>query len=258
VGTKPGERARTASWELGTLVRRGIDIASWELKTVLAEHPTVAIPLTRLRGHGEVVTDDTEIVIEGFVRSAQSYTVAAFRLAQEPHASRIAHHTHAPSTLIDGVRRGIPALAIVREPEGAILSYLIKTSATSIAGALRGYVRFHRPLLPYRQAIVVGTFPQVTDDLASVIRRVNERFGTSFGPFDPTEQNVGRVFREIEEEERRRARTDEERELSVPRPSAVREELKASMLAEYRSPRLRDLRARADRLYATFAAQAGS
>jgi hypothetical protein len=233
-------------------------MASWELKTVIAEHPRVAVPLARLRGHGEIVADDTEIVIEAFARSAQSFVVAAFRLAQEPHASRIAHHTHAPSTLLEGVRHGVPALLIVREPEDAILSFLIRTPAVSMAGALRGYVRFHRPLLPHRSGLVVATFDQVTGDLAAVIERVNLRFGTSFRPFEPTEENVDRIFREIEEDERRRARSADGLERSVPRPSAVREELKASMLAAYRSPRLASLRSQADRLYATLATRAGA
>ena len=151
---------------------------------------------------------DTEIVIEAFARSAQSYVVAAFRLAQEPHAVRIAHHTHSPSTLIDGVRHEIPTLVIVREPEDAILSYVIRTPASSIRGALRGYIRFHRPLLAFRDGLVVATFDQVTGDLASVIRRVNERFGTTFGLFEASEEHVARVFREIEDDERLRSRTD--------------------------------------------------
>jgi len=244
--------------DLGALVRRGAATTGWELKTILAQHPAFAIPLARLRGHGEVVTADTEIVIEAFARSAQSYLVAAFRLAQEPHAVRIAHHTHSPATLIDGTRRRIPALVIVREPESTILSYLIRTPTISMRGALRGYVRFLRPLLRYRDRLVVATFDQVTGDLASVIDRVNRRFGTSFGSFDPTDQNVARVFREIEEDERRRVRDDEQRERGVPRPSGLREELKAGMLAEYRSPALRGLRANAERLYATFASEAGA
>jgi len=241
---------------LGSVLRRGRSSVSWELKTVVAEHPTIAIPLARLRGHGEVVGDETEIVIESFVRSASSFVVAAFRLAQEPHPSRIAHHTHSPSTLIDGIRRGIPALLIVREPQDAILSYLVKTQATSMAAMLRGYIRFHRPLLPLRSSLVVGTFDQVTTDLASVIRRVNERFARSFRPFDPTEVNLARIDREIEADARRHFGSEDERARSIPRPSAHKEHLKMSMLADYRSPRLGDLRARADRLYEAFAASA--
>jgi hypothetical protein len=239
-------------------VRRVAGTAIWELKTIVAEHPVVAVPLARLRGHGEVVDDSTEIVIEAFARSAQSYAVAAFRLAQEPHAVRIAHHTHSPSNMIAGIRRRTPCLLIIRRPEDAILSYVIKTPATPVSAALRGYVRFHRTLLAHRSDLVVGTFEQITDDFASVIARVNERFGSSFGEFEPTEANVARVFREIDDDWKKRGRNEDERERGVPRPSRSREQQKARMLAAYRDPRLRASRERADRLYATFAALAGA
>jgi hypothetical protein len=255
-----GARTEGRGWtaDVRSFARRGVGIASWEVKTVIAEHPSVAVPLARLRGHGEVVTDGTEIVMEAFVRSALSYAVAAFRLAQEPHPSAIAHHTHSPSTLLDGVRRGVPALLVVREPQDAIISYLIRRPAVTMGGALRGYVRFHRPLVSRRSGLVVGTFDQVTTDLGSVIRRVNERFGTSFAPFESTETNVERILREIDDHERRRGGSDEERERSVPRPSPLRRELKSAMVAEYSSSRLASLRGGADQLYATFAAQAGA
>jgi hypothetical protein len=66
------------------------------------------------------------------------------------------------------------------------------------------------------------------------------------------------VFGEIDEDERRRAGSTEALERSVPRPSPLREQLKTSMRTAYREPRLATLRARADRLYTTFAAQAGA
>ncbi len=241
-----------------SLARQGLARAGWESKTILAEHPTIAVPLARWRRHGEIVHPDTEIVIEAFARSAQSFVVAAFRLAQEPHAVQIAHHTHSPSTLIDGVRHEIPALVIVREPEDAIISYVIRTPSISLRGALRGYVRFHRPLLPYRDRLVVGTFGEVTTDLAAVIARVNGRFGTDFGTFDPTDENVARIFGEIEADERGRASSDVERERAIPRPSALREDLKTGMLTAYRTDDLHALRTEAARLYAVFASDAGT
>ena len=239
-------------------MRRAAARAAWEGKTILAEHPSVAVPLARWRGHGEIVTSETEIVIEAFARSAQSFVVAAFRLAQEPHAVRVAHHTHSPATLIDGVRHAIPTLVIVRAPADAVLSYVIRTPAISIRGALRGYVRFHRPLLPYRDRLVVATFDQVTTDLAGVITRVNDRFGTGFGLFDPSGANVARIFGEIEADERTRVRTPTDRERAIPRPSAAREDLKGRLLGSYGSAELRTLRTEASRLYSVLASGAGA
>jgi hypothetical protein len=237
-------------------LRRGVGAAVWEAKTIVAEHPSIAVPLTRIRGHGEVVEKSTDIVMEAFVRSGLSFAVAAFRLAQEPRAMRIAHHTHSPSTLIDGIRHGVPSLLIVRNPKDAAMSYVIKTPDASIGGTLRGYVRFHRPLLDRRSELVIGTFEQVTGDLGSVIRRLNDRSGTSFGTFHHTEANVSRVFREIEDDWRSRGRNLDERERGVPRPSLSRGLLKERLADAYNGPEARHARERAERIYGTFAALA--
>lgn len=169
--------------------------------------------------------------MDAFVRSGLSFAVAAFRLAQEPRASTIAHHAHMPATLIDAARRGIPALLLVRAPMDAVLSYVIKTPSVSVRAGLRGYVRFHRPLLPHLDRICVATFEQVTTDFGSVIERINGRFGTSFVPFEASEANVARVRHEIEEDWRQRAKTQAERERGIPRPSERRQQLKRSLEA---------------------------
>ena len=254
--TSESDRGTTRT-RLAAIARDMAARAGWECKTILAEHPSLAVPLARWRGHGEIVTGETEVVIEAFARSAQSYVVAAFRLAQEPHAVRVAHHTHSPSTVIDGVRHEIPALVIVREPKDAVLSYVIREPSISIRGALRGYIRFHRPLLPYRDRLVLATFTQVTTDLATVIAQVNERFGTDFGTFEPTEANVARIFGEIEADEQTRASNVDDRERAIPRPSGVREDLKEPMLASYEVDALGALRMEAGRLYAVLASESG-
>ena len=147
---------------------------------------------------------------------------------------------------------------IVREPKDAVLSYVIRAPSISIRGALRGYVRFHRPLLPYRDRLVAATFTQVTIDLATVIARVNERFGTDFGAFDPTDANVARIFGEIEADERTRVSDVDDRERAIPRPSAVREDLKERMLVSYGADELEAIRREAGRLYAVLSADAGA
>lgn len=208
---------------------------SYELKTAIARHPGLALPLQRLRGRGEVLSEDTEIVIESFPRCASSFAVAAFRLAQEPHASRIAHHTHTPAQVIAGVRRRVPTLVLIRPPEDAVLSHVIHTPSLTPRVSLVGYVRFHEPLLPVCDGFVVGTFEQVVTDFGSVIERVNARFGTSFHAFEHLPQHLARIDREIEEDYRSRARSEDELNRMVPLPSERRAEIKERLRADYRS-----------------------
>lgn len=208
---------------------------AYGIKTRVARHPSVALPLQRLRHRGEVLRDDTEIVIESFPRCASSFAVAAFRLAQEPHASRIAHHTHAPAQVLEGVRRGVPTLVLVRPPEDTVLSHVIHSPSLTPVASLRGYVRFHEPLLPHRDGFVVATFDQVVSDFGAVIGRVNARFGTSFRPFEHRPEHLTRIDREIDEDYRSRARSREELDRTVPLPSERRRELKERLRTDYRS-----------------------
>jgi hypothetical protein len=111
----------------------------------------------------------------------------------------MAHHLHAPAQLIVAAKRGIPALAVIREPEGAILSQLIREPDVDMRDALVAYARFYTCLLPYRAGLAVGEYRDVTRDFGSVMTRINERFGTSFDVFDHTEESVRACFELIED-----------------------------------------------------------
>src|SRR5262245_66640434 len=126
--------------------------------TQLARRAVLAMPLARLRGEGELVREDTDLLIESYPRSASSFALAAFNIAQEPARYVVAHHTHAPGHVIAAIRLGVPALVLVREPEGAVVSSVIRHPDRTCTAAVRGYVDFHEPLLPYRSELVVGTF----------------------------------------------------------------------------------------------------
>jgi hypothetical protein len=82
--------------------------ALYEAKTTVARYPRVAFPVQRLRRRGELLDERTQVVIEAFPRCASSFAVAAFRLAQEPRFTHIAHHTHMPATVIRAAAEGVP------------------------------------------------------------------------------------------------------------------------------------------------------
>lgn len=67
-----------------------------------------------------LVNEDTDIVIEGYPRSANTFAVAAFEIAQGK-PSKIARHTHAIAQLKRAAALKLPTLVIIREPEQAIL-----------------------------------------------------------------------------------------------------------------------------------------
>jgi hypothetical protein len=132
-----------------------------------------------------VIGPDTEAVIDGYTRSASTFAVYAFQVAQ-PTPVRLAHHLHAPAQLMAAARRGLPTLMVIREPRGALLSQLVREPDVDLLDALYAYRRFHASLMPYRDAFVVADFREVTADFGAVVRRMNAKFGTSFGVFGNT------------------------------------------------------------------------
>jgi hypothetical protein len=171
------------------------------VRSRFSEYPSIYLPFARKRYPGpspKVIDHETEFVIDGYTRSACTFAVYAFQLAQ-PRPVRLAHHLHAPAQLIEAARRGIPALVVIREPEGALLSQIIREPHVSLRGALISYERFHSRLLPHAGSLVAGEFEEVTNDFGSVIRRVNARFGTNYAEFDADPENVRRCFDLIEE-----------------------------------------------------------
>jgi exopolysaccharide biosynthesis WecB/TagA/CpsF family protein len=222
----------------------------YSIETRMAAYPSLALPLARLRGEGELVDANTDLLVESFPRCASSFAVAAFHLAQEPRCVRVAHHVHAPGHVIAAIRAGVPALVLIREPEDVVVSNLIRHPERTVSDVLHGYLRFYEPLRRFREGFVIGTFKEAVGDFGSVIGRINARFGTGFAEFEATEANVQRCLREIDDEWRARRGGSEERlERIVPRPSRLREEMKEALHARFRHEASPRLRARADALF---------
>jgi hypothetical protein len=169
----------------------------YEGMTVAARYPWLAVPVARWTGHGVVLDERTDVVIEGYPCSANWFAVAAFRVAQA-RPIRVGHHTHAPAHVIAAVRREMPVLVLARRPDDAVADWVALKPDLSVRQALRAYVRFYEPLLPYRDRFVVGFFDDVHTDFGLVIRRMNGRFGTSFREFEHTAAALRKVSEMVE------------------------------------------------------------
>jgi hypothetical protein len=247
----------------------------WTLRSRMAEHQGY-LHLARHRHGGAVVSADTELVIDGFTRSASTFAVVAFQMSQ-PQPVRVAHHLHAPSQVLKAVGLSVPVLLTVRPPEDTVLSLVVREPYVTIGQGLTAYTRFHRRLLPALDAMVVADFPEVTTALDRSIERVNARFGTAFAPFEPTPEATAECFDLIEMRARRPPwsltiqaflsglATRQELDAAahehagtvaaVPedraqRPSAYKEARKDGLREAYHAPALARLRAAADGAYA--------
>src|ERR687890_1879422 len=216
-------------------------------------HPTVFFSLYRLlrtrKDLTRAVTPDTQVVIEGFQRSGNSFARRAFIMAQEESfdVTRIAHHLHVPAQIVRAAQWRIPPLVLIRRPRDAVLSLVIR-DPISVDQALKYYISFYETAEKYRDAYVLGRLEEVTEDFGEVIERINEKFGTTFSPFSHDERNVDGVFARIEENTRKRF-GEASLEHKVSHPFATREKLKREVGYELENPKRRDLISRAETVY---------
>jgi hypothetical protein len=229
--------------------------ARYSVRYLLNGYPAIYLPLARLR-HGaredRLVRRDTELVIEGFGRSGNTFAVVAFQLVQD-RPVRVVHHTHAAAQIIRAVKLGIPTVLLVRDPVDTAVSHMMYRNVAAPA-ALRAWSRYHRRLISYRGGFVAARFEVSTTDLGAVIREVNRRFGTSFEEFRHTDENVRQVYAQIERLNRARyGRVTE----TISRPTAGRDRRKGALRGLLEEERLGGLRERAYRIYRDLLTPAG-
>jgi hypothetical protein len=162
------------------VVRRGLRNA----RSLLGNHPVFLPIVLRAtpRGTSRRITARTQVVVEGFPRSGNTFAAAALR-----HVGGgglvIASHVHTPSQVVLATRRGIPTLVVVRRPVDSVASLLIAAPHVHFDRALEEWTDHYRRMWALRDALVVATFDQVTDDFGSVLDRLNSRFGLELPGF---------------------------------------------------------------------------
>lgn len=222
-------------------------LVSW-----IRPYPSLFLPYASVAGaqNQARVRRETEIVIEGFERSGNTFAVIAFSNAQSRRV-QIAHHLHAAAQIIYAAKQHIPTIVLLRDPEEAILSFLLFHPAISASQAMNTWLRFYAPLLPFKDAFVLARFETVVSDFGRVIRSVNGRFGTEFREFEHTEENVNACFEEMEQGERAKLGNSWVEE-TVARPSTWRDERKDAIRSRFHDVGVAHLRSRLREVYATF------
>lgn len=144
----------------------------------------------------QIPTVRTEITIDGFPRSANSYAWFAFQVSNPSRG--LSGHTHSSRALVRSVEAGIPAVLLLRDPGDCLPSYLQHQEGAAFASVARAFSRFHERLLPIADRLIVAPFPMVVEDFGCVIDRVNRTFGADFSRYERTTSNESEVMRRVE------------------------------------------------------------
>lgn len=122
-----------------------------------------------------VVRKDTELVVEGFPRSANSFMASYFSY-HNSEVSKLAHHIHVTGQLTRAEYYKIPVILCIREPLETILSLKIIDEDLSTAAALWSYIDYYEKALVKAENFVVSDFEVTTKMPDAVLKEINSRF----------------------------------------------------------------------------------
>lgn len=221
------------------------------LYELAGDHPA-ALPVTLVVTPESVrsrwIDRHTDLVVEGFPRSGNTYAALGVTAAQEAPI-RIVSHAHVPAQVKRAVRLGVPTLVVVRQPEDAVCSMAVADSHHRAKDLLRYWNQYHAQIERVREGVVIAPFERVVSDLGGVIEDLNLRFDLALDRFDDADDAARRAVFIAIEDKQRAVHGDRRYLAAVPRPEPRR----AEALTTRRAELLRDTgesdRARARDLY---------
>lgn len=199
------------------------------------------------KNNDRLATKKSDICIEGFPRSANSFAVSAFRLCYESQMN-IATHMHSHANVYRAISLGIPTLVLIRKPKDSIISLRSlaierafhkneKIELISIKNLIEWYISFYTFLMDKKDKFVIGEFSQVTDDMTVIIRQFNIKYNTNFIEYTNLEEKV------------RNAEGTVKRHMF---PTEMRKEIKERTRSEFETPEIIELLNRANEVYFSF------
>jgi len=127
----------------------------------------------RINHNKLVVTDKTFICLESYPRCGNTYL---FYLVDDLYSQkrRIAHHLHMSGQLKRAISRSIPAVVVLRKPEEAVASFVLRERGVSLKTALLWYYIFHKDVYKLRKKLYLFSFKELTRDYKFVIQKIVE------------------------------------------------------------------------------------
>lgn len=144
----------------------------------LSQHEVYLRAVARGRASLNVVREGTDLTVEGFPRSGNTFAVAKLH-AKNPELV-IAHHLHSASQVRRSVKFGLPTLILFREPIDSLASWLQREPDLDLQSAAKLYLNFYAEVLSERQSVVLSDFTQTVGSFEDRVGILNARFGTRF------------------------------------------------------------------------------
>ena len=203
-------------------------------------------------GISRALNSRTDIVIDAFPRSGNSFATVAFQTAQTRKVA-VAHHFHAAASILYAAQRSIPALTFIRNPDDACVSFALFRRTADLKSVFQEYLAFYELILPVRKKLVVARFETVIRDFGAVVHKLNEVYGTDFTPFLHTPENAASIEAILSKRTTRRFGVDALNHGHGETPNAAKNALKSEIATILQDDSIQEVRRKAQAVYRVFA-----
>ncbi|WP_297092256.1 hypothetical protein [uncultured Draconibacterium sp.] len=207
------------------------------LKRHIISNPKIYFTLLKLNGNynERICQKDTDIVTEGFPRSANSFFVNAlrvtFRIKNRP-IIKIAHHNHSVAQIKVGLKYNIPIVILIRKPSDAIASFILMQNHSNIKNLIKDYISFYSYVSKVKKKVLIITFSEIINNYPGAIKKINIKYGLDFPQI--MDGNIKKLtFQEIKKRDNKNLGKDNTEKHGIP--SDKKEMLKKEIIKEIES-----------------------
>ena len=120
-----------------------------------------------------IVSKETDIVIEGFPRSGNSHFYNLVSIRSNNNIN-IASHLHVNAQISHAIKLDKPIVVLIREPIDTILSLIIMFPKIELKTALSAYIDYYRYVCQHVEKITVIDFKLITSSPDDALNIINE------------------------------------------------------------------------------------
>lgn len=224
----------------------------YEIRSYLGRYPICLLLISFFRGISvQSVSSKTDIVLEAYPRSANTYVVAAVKYLSNEKLV-IAHHKHSSAQFKMAYAHNCAAVLVLRNPMDSISSLAVRRPNISLSSLIREYVNFHRDFVEVVEAgyskYRVLSFEGVVND-KNIFKDIFSMMGRSYDKEKLTSSDFSHSVLNLVEDMERVDSGGTVRESHVARPSNGRSVASTQVKALLKSDRYLKLMSDANDIY---------
>ena len=149
------------------------------LREKIIHNESLYLKYSRLKYPDATVCKETDISIEGYMRSGNTFSYYAFKNLNPK--LKIANRRHSNVQIKYSLRNGIPVILLIRDPLDVITSnYIFFDQKVPFEKIAKSWINFYEPLLIHKNDLVVSDFYKTINEFDYLVLNVNKFYKTNF------------------------------------------------------------------------------